>query len=77
MYETPWLKVHHIDLWRIDEPGETLFAVDLDEILDDPRAVVVIEWADKLPEMSFERRTIEISVEGEGDEPRKISIVDN
>src|SRR4051812_19756407 len=36
--------VFHIDLWRIDERSDAAFAVGLDEILEDKRAVVVIEW---------------------------------
>jgi tRNA threonylcarbamoyladenosine biosynthesis protein TsaE len=40
------IPVYHIDLYRIG-PDET-FELGLDEILDDPRAAVIIEWADRL-----------------------------
>jgi tRNA threonylcarbamoyladenosine biosynthesis protein TsaE len=40
------IPVYHIDLYRIG-PDET-FELGLDEILDDPRAAVIIEWAERL-----------------------------
>lgn len=41
--------VYHIDLYRI-APGET-HELGLDEILDDPRTVVIVEWADRLGDL--------------------------
>ena len=38
--------VYHIDLYRIDT-GQ-LDGLGLDEIFDDPRAAVIVEWAERL-----------------------------
>lgn len=74
LYRTPKFDVYHIDLWRISEGGDAAFAVGLAEILEDPESVVVIEWAERLGDFSFDRRVIAVSIGGEGDEPRKISV---
>jgi tRNA threonylcarbamoyladenosine biosynthesis protein TsaE len=40
------VQVFHVDLYRIG-PGDTA-EIGLDEILEDPDAVVIIEWAERL-----------------------------
>ena len=40
------LVVWHVDLYRIAKPAE-LPELGLDEVLGDPRGIVIIEWADK------------------------------
>ena len=42
------LLLYHIDLYRLDEGATAAHAVDLDEILTDENAVVIIEWAERL-----------------------------
>src|SRR6266850_8463942 len=42
------LLLYHIDLYRLDEGASAAHAVDLDELLMDERAVIVIEWAERL-----------------------------
>lgn len=37
----------HVDCYRLDEPQE-LFYLGLEEYLNKPEAVVIIEWADKI-----------------------------
>ena len=75
LYKTAKFDVYHIDLWRLDGPGDAAAAVGLDEILENERAVTIIEWADRLGEHSFAIKTIKITIEGDGDEPRRINIV--
>lgn len=74
LYKTDSFDVYHIDLWRIEENSDAAFAVGLDEILEDETAVVIIEWAERLRNFSYPPSVIEISIEGDGDEARKISI---
>lgn len=74
LYRTDNNNIYHIDLWRIDEGGDAAFAVGLDEILDDPRGIVIIEWADRLEGVRLDARTISIDIEGDGDQPRQIRI---
>jgi tRNA threonylcarbamoyladenosine biosynthesis protein TsaE len=66
--------VFHIDLWRIEGNADTAFAVGLDEILENPEAIVIIEWAEKIIGFEFGRVTITVEIEGNGDHPRSIKI---
>jgi tRNA A37 threonylcarbamoyladenosine biosynthesis protein TsaE len=63
-----------MDLYRLDEGATAAHAVDLDEILTDERAVVVIEWAERLGRYPLPLSVWRILIEGDGDEPRRISI---
>src|ERR1051325_1074480 len=40
------MKIYHIDLYRIETGA--LDGLGLDEIFDDSRAVVIVEWAERL-----------------------------
>ncbi|RMG06495.1 MAG: tRNA (adenosine(37)-N6)-threonylcarbamoyltransferase complex ATPase subunit type 1 TsaE [Acidobacteria bacterium] len=74
IYETEKTRVYHIDLWRLDDVDEIMSSIGLDEMILEP-AVIVIEWAEKLGRFSFgARKIIEIKIEGEGVEPRKIIV---
>ena len=46
----------HVDAYRIDDPGE-LLDIGLAEFIDDPGAIVVIEWADKIKKILPRGRT--------------------
>lgn len=74
LYNTASFDVYHIDLWRIDEGSDAAFAVGLDDILDDPNAVVIIEWAERLGARKFSSRVVSIEIAGDGDDPRQMSI---
>ena len=64
--------VYHIDLWRIDS-GDAAAAVGLDEILENPKAVVIVEWAERLTR-DHAVNSLKVVIEGDGDEPRKIVV---
>jgi len=68
------LLLYHIDLYRLDEGASAAHAVDLDEILTDEKAVVVIEWAERMGRYPVPDETWNISIRGDGDAPRRISI---
>ncbi len=74
LYKTGSFNVYHIDLWRIDERVDAAHAVGLEEILEDPQAIVVIEWADRLRQTPTANQVIPVTIEGSGDEPRKIAL---
>ncbi len=74
LYRTDRFDVYHIDLWRLDNASNAAEAVGLDEILENPNAVTIIEWADRLASFSAVNNTIRITIEGDGDEPRRIEI---
>jgi tRNA threonylcarbamoyladenosine biosynthesis protein TsaE len=68
------LRMYHIDLYRLDEGASAAHAVDLDELLSDERAVIVIEWAERMGRYPLPPGAWRISISGDGDAPRKISI---
>jgi tRNA threonylcarbamoyladenosine biosynthesis protein TsaE len=68
------LLVYHIDLYRLSEGATAAHAVDLDELLTDEKAVVIIEWAERLGHYPLPSTVCRVSILGDGDEPRGISI---
>lgn len=68
------LPLFHIDLYRLDEGPSAAYAVDLDELLTDERAVTVIEWAERLGTYPLPNHLLKIEILGDGDEPRSIRI---
>lgn len=74
LYQTGRFDVYHIDLWRLDAANNAASAVGLEEILENEKAVTIIEWADRLGDFRFPNRSISITIEGDGDEPRKVTI---
>lgn len=71
------LKVYHLDLYRLSAGHASAYAVDLDEILQDAHdeAAVFIEWAERLRDFPLPDNTLQIRIEGDGDEARTIKIV--
>ncbi len=75
LYKTATFDVYHIDLWRLDGAGDPATAVGLDEILENTNAVTIIEWADRLGDLSFPNKTTKVFIDGDGDDPRRIRIL--
>lgn len=68
------LPLHHIDLYRLAEGASSAHAVDLEELLTDESAVVVIEWAERMGRYPLPPPVWRISIEGDGEEPRRINV---
>lgn len=68
------LRMYHIDLYRLDEGASAAHAVDLDELLTDEDAVIVIEWAERMGNYPLPTTAWKISITGDGDAPRRISL---
>jgi tRNA threonylcarbamoyladenosine biosynthesis protein TsaE len=66
------LPLFHIDLYRLDEGPSAAHAVDLEELLSDERAVVVIEWSERLGQYPLPRNAWRIAISGDGEQPRHI-----
>jgi tRNA threonylcarbamoyladenosine biosynthesis protein TsaE len=64
----------HIDLYRLDEGATAAHAVDLEELLSDERAVIVIEWAERLGSYPLRANVWRIRIAGDGETERRISI---
>src|SRR6266536_1429986 len=61
------LALYHIDLYRLDESAASAHAVDLDELLMDESAVIVIEWAERLGGYPLPTTQWRILISGDGD----------
>jgi tRNA threonylcarbamoyladenosine biosynthesis protein TsaE len=68
------LKLYHLDLYRLDEGASAAHAVDLDELLVDEQVVVVIEWAERLGRYPLPTSIWRVTISGDGEEPRNISV---
>jgi tRNA threonylcarbamoyladenosine biosynthesis protein TsaE len=68
------LRLYHIDLYRLEEGASAAHAVDLDELLSDRRAVIVIEWAERMGSYPLPGDVWHIEISGDGDSPRHIRV---
>jgi tRNA threonylcarbamoyladenosine biosynthesis protein TsaE len=68
------LMLYHLDLYRLDEGAQAAHAVDLDELLSDERAVICIEWAERMGRYPLPSPVWRVSIQGDGEEARRISI---
>ena len=68
------LMLYHLDLYRLDEGAQAAHAVDLDELLTDERAVICIEWAERMGRYPLPSPVWRVSIQGDGEEARRISI---
>lgn len=68
------LPLYHIDLYRLDEGASAAHAVDLDELLANEKAVIVIEWAERLGSYPLPPNVRRIAISGDGEDPRSIKL---
>jgi len=68
------LPLFHIDLYRLDTGASAAHAVDLDELVANEQAVVVIEWAERLGKYPLPPCVWHIKIKGDGDAARSIAI---
>ena len=74
LYAEGRLNLFHLDLYRLDEGTDAAHAVDLDDLLADERAVVVIEWAERLGRYPLPVTRWRVKISGDGEDPRRITI---
>lgn len=68
------LPLFHIDLYRLDEGARAAEAVDLEELLTEQHAVIVIEWGNRLGNYPMNTRVWRVKISGDGEASREISI---
>ena len=68
------LILYHLDLYRLPEGAAAVHAVDLEELLAEAGAVIVIEWASRMGRYPLPDQTWQIRIDGDGDDPRRILI---
>ena len=74
LYKTGRFDVYHIDLWRLEKGDGVADAIGLDDLLEDESAVLVVEWAERLGTFEFARPVIDVTITGDGEEPRRVSV---
>ncbi len=62
------LRFYHVDLYRLDSSG--CGGLGLEEIFEDPGAVIAIEWAERMP--SLPKQAMGVHIEYVNDSSRKI-----
>jgi tRNA threonylcarbamoyladenosine biosynthesis protein TsaE len=63
-YQASSLILHHFDFYRLNEPG--IMKDELAEVIADPEAVTVVEWADIVEDvLSHDKLTVNIKTTGE------------
>ena len=68
------LVLYHLDLYRLAEGPASAHAVELDELLADERAVIVIEWAERMGDYRLPETVWRVRLEGDGEDPRRITV---
>ena len=68
------LTLYHLDLYRLPEGATAAHAVELDELLSDERACIIIEWAARMGRYPLPPPVWSISITGDGEDPRHIRI---
>lgn len=66
------IPLYHFDLYRMENAAD-LNSLGLDEFLSDPNAVTVIEWADRLSDISKQAH-VKIELKRSGEESRVIRL---
>ncbi len=67
-YRGPKVKVFHLDLYRLETERE-LLTLGLEEMAEEPDALVLVEWGEKFPSV-MARADGEISIENLGGDER-------
>lgn len=67
------MRLYHLDLYRIEGGADELREIGLDEMLNEPNAVVVIEWPERLGEANTVH-AYRVRIADGGNDDRQINI---
>lgn len=73
-YDDGRLTLYHLDLYRLSEGAGAAHAVDLEELLADEQCVIVIEWAERMGRYPLPSPAWRVSLEGDGEDPRRVKV---
>ena len=71
-YRGPDKDVYHIDLYRLEKPGE-LDSLGLEDLMLEERNVLLIEWGEKFPRI-VQQKDAEIVIRRVGHDERKVRL---
>ncbi len=72
-YHDGRMRLYHLDLYRVEGGADEVYSLGLDEILTEPDAVVVIEWAERLGSFTIPE-AYQVRLFDLGGEQRRIEI---
>lgn len=67
------MRLYHLDLYRLEGEVEEIYALGLDEMLNEDNAVVLIEWAERLGAYAIPNAK-RVQIEDAGEDARRIVI---
>lgn len=65
------MRLYHLDLYRLEGELEEIYALGLDEMLSEEKAVVLIEWAERLGAFDIPNAT-RVQIVDNGNDARRI-----
>lgn len=71
IYKTPHFDIHHFDFYRLPNAG--LASHEVEDLLDDPKIVLVVEWGGVVDHILPDRR-VTINLTRSGDESRQLLV---
>lgn len=71
IYKTPKFDVYHFDFYRLHEAG--LIQHELEDVLNDPKIVVVVEWSDVVAHVLPEER-LKVQIKTVSESQRKLEL---
>lgn len=71
VYSAPKFQIHHFDFYRLGDAG--LVAHELEDLVDDPASVIVVEWSNVVEHVLPEQR-LHITIAQTGDESRMLTL---
>jgi tRNA threonylcarbamoyladenosine biosynthesis protein TsaE len=71
-YHGPERDVYHIDLYRLEKPGE-LDSLGLEDLMLEERNLLLIEWGEKFPRI-MQQKDAEIVIRRVGHDERKVRL---
>lgn len=72
-YATPRLTVYHLDAYRV-AGAEDLEAIGFAELLEQPAAVTIVEWASRVGDALPTQNRIDVRIEATGVDSRRFEI---
>ena len=76
VYSAPKFSIQHFDFYRLAEAG--LATYELQDLLEDPKIVVVVEWANVVEEvLPADRLTITITTQNETTRTLEVNLPEN
>jgi tRNA threonylcarbamoyladenosine biosynthesis protein TsaE len=67
------MRLYHLDLYRIEGGADEIYDLGLEEMLNDPAGVVVVEWPERLGDFAIQN-AYQVMISDLGGDDRKISI---